>query len=121
MNKMQTNRKSSKKIFIRISTQSSLFVNKSKSLQQQFQRWFKDPRPFLRVYEILSFVNTYLYEGTCASCISTKITYHNKMNAETDMKIQLSSIRPNNEISKNVKQVKCKNVKKCKKSKNVKM
>lgn len=43
------------------------------------------------------------------------------MNAETDMKIQLSSIRPNNEISKNVKQVKCKNVKKCKKSKNVKM
>lgn len=82
------------------------FVNKSKSLEQQFSKsdlkilecW--DP---LRSYEALLFPNTYLHEGRCSWYISTKLTYHNRLKVETGMKIQLSSIKSNNKISKDVK------------------
>lgn len=75
------------------------FVNKSKSLEQQVSKSdlkILESWDSLRSYEILFFPNTYLHEGRCSWSISTKLTYHNRLNVETGMKIQLSSIKLNN-------------------------
>ena len=100
MNKMQINRKKQQK-FLSVfpPTHQASFVNKSKSLEQQFSKSdlkILESWDSLRSYEILFFPNTYLHEGRCSWSISTKLTYHNRLNVETGMKIQLSSIKLNN-------------------------
>ena len=51
------------------------------------------------------FATTHLCDGRFATYTSTKTTYCNRLNAEVDMRMQLSSIKPDiKEIYKNVNQ-----------------
>lgn len=52
---------------------------------------------------ILPFATTFLCETSFSSYASTKTKYRNKLDAEADMRIQLSSIKPNFKILTNEK------------------
>ena len=47
-----------------------------------------------KAIKILIFATMYLCEAGSSSYTSTKTTYHYRLNAEADMRIQLSSINP---------------------------
>ncbi|GFV10021.1 zinc finger BED domain-containing protein 5 [Trichonephila clavipes] len=54
---------------------------------------------------LLPFPTTYLYETGFSTYAATKTKYHNRLDAEPDMRLQLSSIKPDiNLLMKNKKQ-----------------
>ncbi|XP_022163151.1 zinc finger BED domain-containing protein 5-like [Myzus persicae] len=70
----------------------------SRSITNEYQSLAKKA-----ILALLPFATTYLCETGFSSYVSTKTKYRNKLDAEADMRIQLSPIKPNIKILINKK------------------
>ncbi|KAL4154483.1 hypothetical protein QTP88_000346 [Uroleucon formosanum] len=86
------------KTFIELTSNSSLQENFKSMPLAEFWCSSKDEYPQLSqkaVLALLPFATTYMCETGFSSYVSTKTKYRNRLDAEPNMRIQLSSIKPN--------------------------